>query len=68
MKGRGKVTRINGGPKTEAAVFSQPSEQWTPDWDKRPAGEQAMARNAKRARMGNKETPLGPGKLYNRKG
>jgi hypothetical protein len=55
--------RINGGTKTVAAVFSEPDEQWTPDWDKFAAGQQAMARNEKRAKMGDKLTPLGPGKL-----
>lgn len=58
-----KVKRINGGTKTTAAVFSKPDEQWTPDWDKFAAGQQAMARNEQRAKMGQKETPLGPGKL-----
>jgi hypothetical protein len=60
------ITRINGGTKTKAAVFSQPSEQWTPDWDKQAASGQGMARSAKRVRMGTKQTPLGPGKLMKR--
>lgn len=57
------ITRINGGPKTKAAVFSQPSEQWTPGWDKEAAGGQAMSRVKTRHRMGQKMTPLGAGKL-----
>ena len=61
------ITRINGGTKTTAAVFSQPSEQWTPDWDKKAAGDQAMARAATRAKMGQKQTPPGPGKLISKR-
>jgi hypothetical protein len=61
------ITRINGGPKTEAAVFSKFDEQFTPDWDKYAAGEQAMRRDTNRAKLGDKVTPLGPGKLMKAK-
>lgn len=60
------ITRINGGTKTVAAVFSQPSEQWTPDWDKAMSNEQGMRRARKRAEMGQKKTPIGAGKLIKR--
>jgi len=60
------ITRINGGTKTEAAVFSEPDQQWTPDWDKYAASQQGMERAKKRREMGNKKTPLGPGKLMKR--
>lgn len=60
------ITRINGGPKTEAAVFSKFDEQFTPDWDKYAAGEQAMRRVETRRKMGNKKTPLGAGKLISK--
>jgi len=58
-----KPTRINGGPKTEAAVYSKFDEQWTPDWDKAVSGQQGMERAKRRIQAGNKRTPLGPGKL-----
>ncbi len=57
------VTRINGGTKTVAAVFSKPSEQWTPDWDKFAGGEQGMRRSRTRIEAGQKKTPKGPGNL-----
>lgn len=61
-------TRINGGPQTKESVFSKFDEQWTPGWDKAASGQQAMDRNKDRAKMGQKMTPLGAGKLMKAKG
>lgn len=63
---RKAITRINGGTKTEAAVFSKFDEQFTPDWDKGDSGEQGMRHTRPRERMRQKKTPLGAGKLIKR--
>lgn len=60
------ITRINGGPQTEAAVYSKFDEQWTPNWDEAAAGEQGMRRARERIKMGNKVTPKLGGKLFKR--
>lgn len=62
------ITRINGGTKTEAAVFSKFDEQFTPDWDKFASGEQAMRRARKRIDQGQKVTPKLGGKLFKSRG
>lgn len=62
-----KTTRINGGTKTVAAVFDGFNQQWTPDWDKPESEMQGVDRAKARAKMGQKMTPIGAGKLLKKR-
>lgn len=63
MARKSHMHKISGGTKTKAAVFSEFDQQWTPGWDKEMSNGQGMIRSRKRKNMGQKETPIGPGKL-----
>jgi hypothetical protein len=67
MRGRGKVTRVNGGTETTHACYAAPDDRWTPDWDKGTSGEQPMERAKERRKMGQKLTPKGAGTLVKTK-
>jgi hypothetical protein len=57
-----KTKVVQPGVRTVAALSSKPSDMWVPGWDKR-AGQAPHQQQIDREAMGQKMTPIGPGKL-----
>jgi len=58
----GKATVISPGVKTTRAIYSTPSERFTPNWDMPIGADQEVERARVRYNMGQKMTPTGAGR------